>query len=188
MKTAFVTGATGLLGNNLVRLLLEKGYRVRALARSRAKAGRQFGDLPGLDIVIGDMADVSGFAGALRGCDVLFHTAAYFRDSYKGGKHWDKLKKINVDGTRELLALAHECGIRRIVHTSSIAVLRGEAGRLTDETMTRKPDQADDYYRSKILADEEVFRHLERHPDSHVCMILPGWMHGPGDLGPGARR
>ena len=67
MKTAFVTGATGLLGNNLVRLLLEKGYRVRALARSRAKAGRQFGDLPGLAIVIVDMADVSGFAGALRG-------------------------------------------------------------------------------------------------------------------------
>ena len=61
MQSAFVTGATGLLGNNLVRLLVSRGVRVRALARSREKAAKQFGDLP-VDVVVGDMAKVAAFA------------------------------------------------------------------------------------------------------------------------------
>lgn len=93
MHTVFVTGATGLLGNNLVRLLLERGLVVRALARSQAKARAQFGEIPGLTIIEGDMQDVAGFAPALTGCDVVFHTAAYFRESYGGGKHWAMLKR-----------------------------------------------------------------------------------------------
>ena len=60
-RTAFVTGATGLLGNNLVRLLVDKGVLVRALARSVDKARNQFGTLP-VEIVQGDLEDVSKFA------------------------------------------------------------------------------------------------------------------------------
>jgi uncharacterized protein YbjT (DUF2867 family) len=66
MKTAFVTGATGLLGNNLVRALLQRGVKVRALVRSREKALRQFGSL-NVDLVEGDMLDIPRFAGALSG-------------------------------------------------------------------------------------------------------------------------
>ena len=58
----FVTGATGLLGNNLVRELLARGYSVKALVRSRAKGEQQFNDLPDVQLVIGDMADVGAFA------------------------------------------------------------------------------------------------------------------------------
>jgi dihydroflavonol-4-reductase len=86
IQTAFVTGATGLLGNNLVRLLLSRGVRVKALARSREKAEKQFAELP-VEVVIGDMTNVTGFAAQLQGVDVLFHTAAYFRDGFKGGRH-----------------------------------------------------------------------------------------------------
>lgn len=82
--TAFVTGATGLLGNNLVRELIADGWSVRALVRSPEKATLQFAGLD-LEIITGDMLDVRGFADALKGVDVVFHTAAYFRDSYKGG-------------------------------------------------------------------------------------------------------
>jgi dihydroflavonol-4-reductase len=183
MQTAFVTGSTGLLGNNLVRELVRQGVHVKGLARSKEKARQQFADL-NVDIIEGDMTDVPGFALALRGCDALFHTAAHFRDCYKGGQHAKRLQATNVEGTSALLEAAHRHGLRNIVHTSSIAVLDGPPGLPIDETMERDLAQADDYYRSKILSDQAVMRFLGRHPDTRVTMVLPGWMFGPGDLGP----
>ncbi|WP_068084600.1 SDR family oxidoreductase [Novosphingobium rosa] len=180
---AFVTGATGLLGNNLVRELLAEGFRVRALVRSAEKAQQQFAGLE-VEIVTGDMLAVEGFAPALAGVDVVFHTAAYFRDSYTGGSHWAKLHAANVLGTRALLQHAYAAGVRRFVHASSIAVLRGERGQIVDETMLRDERDADDYYRSKILSDREVLAFLDHHADFWAAMVLPGWMHGPGDMGP----
>ena len=148
LRTAFVTGATGLLGNNLTRLLIEQGVRVRALARSAEKARTQFGNLP-VEIVIGDMEHPRGFAAALQGVDAIFHTAAYFRDSYKGGTHWDELHRTNVLGTAALLKESYAAGVRRFVHTSSVAVLHGPVGTLIDEALLRREEDADDY-RSKI--------------------------------------
>ena len=184
MRNAFVTGATGLLGNNLVRELVARGYAVKALVRSRAKGEQQFNDLQSVELVVGDMADVDAFATSLQGCDTVFHTAAFFRDNYKGGSHWEELEKINVAGTRDLLHQAYRAGIRRFVHTSSIAVLDGAPGTAIDETCLRAEADADDYYRSKILADRVVLTFLETHPQMHACMVLPGWMWGPGDMGP----
>lgn len=187
MSTAFVTGATGLLGSNLVRLLLKQGYQVKALARSREKAHRQFAsekEISALTVIEGDMAQIDQFAAALQGCDVVFHTAAYFRESYRGGRHWAELQAINVDGTRQLIEAAYQAGVRKFIHTSSIAVLDGPRGGLIDETMIRDEADADDYYRSKILSDRAVAEALDRYPDLFACFILPGWMHGPGDLGP----
>ena len=184
MRNVFVTGATGLLGNNLVRELVARGFGVKALVRSKAKGEQQFGDLPDVEWVVGDMADVAAFAASLQGCDTVFHTAAFFRDNYKGGSHWEALEKINVDGTRDLLHQAYRAGIRRFVHTSSIAVLDGEPGSSIDETCLRSDANADDYYRSKILADRVVLSFLDAYPDMHACMVLPGWMWGPGDIGP----
>ena len=62
MRNVFVTGATGLLGNNLVRELVAHGYTVKGLVRSRAKGEQQFADLPEVELVEGDMADVDAFA------------------------------------------------------------------------------------------------------------------------------
>lgn len=184
LHSTFVTGATGLLGNNLVRELVARGYAVKALVRSQTKAEQQFSDLPGVEWVVGDMADVGAFASALQGCDTVFHCAAFFRDNYKGGSHWDALERINVTGTRALLQHAYDAGVRRFVHTSSIAVLDGAPGTPIDETCLRAEADADDYYRSKILAEREVMRFLQTHPRMGACMVLPGWMWGPGDRGP----
>ena len=183
IHTAFVTGATGLLGNNLVRLLITHGVRVKALARSREKAAKQFANLP-VEIVLGDMANIAGFAEHLKGVDVLFHTAAFFRDNFKGGRHWKELHDTNVRGTKELLDQAYAAGVRRVVHTSSVAVLRGAPGQLTNEIMLRTAGDADDYGRSKILADRVLGGFLEKHPDVSASLVLPGWMVGPGDIGP----
>ena len=180
---AFVTGATGLLGNNLVRELIAEGWHVRALVRSPEKAARQFAGL-NLEIVTGDMLDVPGFVDALAGVEAVFHTAAYFRDSYKGGSHWDALYAANVKGTLALLDHGYRAGVRRFVHTSSVAVLHGAKGQTIDESMLRDERDADDYYRSKILSDRVVLDFLNSHPDFWAALVLPGWMHGPGDIGP----
>ena len=182
-RLAFVTGATGLLGNNLVRRLLGAGWRVRALVRSPPKAAVQLAGLP-VELVTGDMADVPAFRFALDTVDVLFHTAAYFRESYLGGSHREALQRINVQGTADLVDAAYAAGVRRIVHVSSIATLDGPRGTLVDETMRRRVEDADDYARSKLLADREVEVRLERHRDLWAAFVLPGWIHGPGDIGP----
>jgi len=184
VKTAFVTGGTGLLGNNLVRELIKRGFNVKALVRSRTKGEQQFGDLIGVELVVGDMGNVAAFAAALRGSDVVFHTAAYFRDHYKGGNHWNELKRINVDGTEKLIQHAYFAGVRRFIHTSSVAVLHGAPGSLIDETQLRAVNDGDDYFRSKILADEVVLSFLEKHEDMHASLVLPGAMWGPADIGP----
>jgi dihydroflavonol-4-reductase len=182
-RLAFVTGATGLLGSNLVRALRTRDWQVRALVRSRTKAEQQLGGT-GAEIVLGDLADVSGFSAQLADVDVLFHTAAHFRESYQGGDHRTRLEDTNVAGTKRLLTAAYENGVRRFVHTSSIAVLDGPAGSLIDEHMRRNPNRADDYQRSKILSEAVVREFLHTHPDMWAAFVLPGWMHGPGDLGP----
>ena len=179
MRSAFVTGATGLLGNNLVRELVARGYTVKGLVRSRAKGEQQFNNLPGVELVVGDMADVDAFAASLQGCDTVFHTAAFFRDNYKGGSHWKELEKINVAGTRDLIHQAYRAGIRRFIHTSSIAVLDGAPGMSIDETCLRADADADDYYRSKILADRVVLSFLEA-PSRDACLHGPAWL----DVGP----
>jgi nucleoside-diphosphate-sugar epimerase len=188
-RTAFVTGATGLLGSNLVRELLRRGFGVRALVRDAERAGRLLPDAPGLQIVPGDLEDVPAFASALAGSEVVFHAAAYFRESYRGGSHWRKLHAINVDGTRALVEASYERGVRRFLHVSSVGTLVGHApdGRPVDETLRRDPARTrNDYFRSKILADRVVEEALERHPDLWAAFILPGFMNGPGDAGPTA--
>lgn len=183
MNHAFVTGATGLLGNNLVRALLSRNIQVTALVRSAEKAKKQFGDLP-VTCIEGNVCRPESYRHALKGCDALFHTAAYFRDSFKGGKHWQELYDTNVKGTADLLQSAWDAGIRRVVHTSSIAVLHGEQNQVIDESMSRDSEDKDDYYRSKILSEKVVRTFLEKHPEMFACFVLPGWMSGPGDIGP----
>jgi dihydroflavonol-4-reductase len=186
MKTAFVTGATGLLGNNLVRALVRRGVKVRALVRSREKAIRQFGPLE-IDLVEGDMLNISRFAHALNGNDVLFHTAAFFREAYQGVSDWSPILRVNVEGTVNLFEAAYAAGVRRFVHTSSVAVLGADPnGKPVDESFLRQETDGDEYYRSKIQSDQRVLAFLERHKDANATMVLPGWMFGPGDLGPTA--
>lgn len=131
------------------------------------------------------MTSIAAFAEKLQGVDVLFHTAAYFRDSLKGGgKHWEELFATNVQGTVDLLSYAYRAGVRRVVHTSSNLVLWGPRSKVLNETMRRDECTANDYGRAKILSNRAVDRFLEPHSDMSACMVLPGWMFGPGDIGP----
>ncbi|MGP1371184.1 MAG: SDR family oxidoreductase [Almyronema sp.] len=181
---AFVTGSTGLLGSNLVRLLVEQGHRVKALVRSPEKALRLFGDLD-VELVKGDMLDLEGFVEELQSCDVLFHTAAYFRESFQPGEHWQKLEEINITATINLLRYAKQYQLKKVVYVSSAGVI----GKLPDGTAGNESTPPhpityqDPYFRSKLFAEKAIDAFLAEHP-LEVTLILPGWMFGPGDVAP----
>jgi dihydroflavonol-4-reductase len=181
---AFVTGANGLLGGNLVRLLAQQGHQVTALVRSKQRAATT---LVGLDVrfVEGDLRDIGGYAAALDGCDTLFHTAAYFREYFAPGDHWSVLKAINVDATIALLEEAERRGVRRAVHTSSTGVIGHRKGSDASDESDGPDDSAmaNLYFRSKVVAEDAVRAFLARSA-LPVTMVLPGWMWGPGDAAP----
>jgi dihydroflavonol-4-reductase len=181
---AFVTGSTGLLGNNLVRELVRRGHSVRALARSKEKAERLLAGT-GAEVVLGDMADVGGFAEALGGCDVLFHTAAYFREYYSPGDHWPTLEKINVDAAVELMGEAHRRGVMRAVDTSSVGTIgmKPDGSPGDEQTPPSELSFSNLYYRSKVLAAERL-EELRRTTGFPIVSVLPGWMFGPRDAAP----
>jgi dihydroflavonol-4-reductase len=181
---AFVTGSTGLLGNNLVRLLVAQGHRVTGLMRSEAKARGLLGDVD-VAFVRGDMRDVEGFAAALRGCDTLFHTAAYFREYYQPGDHAAALDEINVRGTLALMAAADARGVGRCVHVSSGGTIGVKSdGSPGDEDTPPPPVAATNlYFKSKVDGDAALRGWRAPHGMA-VIEILPGWIWGPGDAAP----
>ena len=182
----FVTGSTGLLGNNLVRLLLDRGFDVVGLVRSEEKAMRMFGESKAR-FVKGDMRDVAGFAPAMDGCGAVFHTAAYFREYYQPGDHAEALEEINVRGTLALMDEADRRGVRRFIQTSSSGTIGTKPdGSPGDEDTPPGPEQlANLYFRSKVDGDAKIGAWKEKN-GMEVIEILPGWMWGPGDAAPTA--
>ncbi|HYZ17100.1 MAG TPA: hopanoid-associated sugar epimerase [Candidatus Acidoferrum sp.] len=175
-RTAFVTGASGFVGANLVRALLAGGWRVRVLVRGEASS------LAGLDVerVAGDLFH-PGLAAALQGCDALFHVAATYslwrRDRAS-------VMRANVEGTRVVLAAAREARVPRTIHTSSVAAIgvRGD-GAPADETYQSPPEALiGAYKRSKYLAEAEARRAAEHGQD--VVIVNPTTPVGPWDAKP----
>jgi dihydroflavonol-4-reductase len=183
IKTAFVTGATGLLGNNLCRALVAQGWQVKGLVRSINKAHKLFPD-SNIEFVIGDMENVAAFAPALAEVDVVFHTAAFFREYYQPGNHWKTMKHLNVDVTMELFRAAQTQGVQRAVFTSSSGVIQTQPGKLATEAAGYSAFAEENlYFKTKVLAEQEIYRFLETS-NLDVVIILPGWMMGLGDAAP----
>ena len=161
IKTAFVTGATGLLGNNLCRELVAQGWQVKGLVRSIDKAHKLLAN-SGVEFISGDMENITAFAPALVGVDVVFHTAAFFREYYQPGDHWETMKRLNVDATMELLQAAQSQGVKRLVFTSSSGVIQTQPGQLATEDSGYSTFAAENlYFKTKVLAEQEIQRFLK---------------------------
>lgn len=180
----FVTGATGLLGSNIVNAFLSEGHAVKALARTPSKAAGLYGS-GDVTVVEGDLGATGTFAGQLAGCDLLVHAAAYFREYYAPGDHWDQLYRTNVDGTRDMLNAAATHGVAKVVYISTSGLIGPPAsGTVSDEsTPPGRRTHQNLYFRSKLLAEEAIAEWSREHA-TPVVHILPGWMFGPGDTGP----
>jgi dihydroflavonol-4-reductase len=175
----FVTGGTGFIGGAVVRRLLEAGHEVRALVRPDADT-RQ---LDGLTVqrVEGDLSDLESLRKGASGCDWVFHVAALY--SY-WGHDWDDFYESNVEGTRHVLEAACAEGVKRIVYTSSIAVLgvNPDHSPATEEAASSLDDRIGHYQRSKYLA-EEVARDFAGQGQP-VVIVNPTSPVGVADLKP----
>src|SRR3954452_4129688 len=143
-KPALVTGASGFLGWHVARVLVERGYRVRALARPGSR-------VEGLDVevVTGDLRDRASLDRAAAGCGLVFHVAADYRLWAKDPR---ELYRSNVDGTRNLLEASRKSGVERVVYTSTVGCIGVPHDGVGDETLpVSLHDMAGDYKRSKFL-------------------------------------
>ncbi len=183
---AFVTGSTGLLGSNLTKLLLSQGFEVIALTRELTKASKVLEEHPSLKVVQGDMQEVADFAHYLQGCDVLFHTASYFRESFDYGDHWHQLKAINVDATIKLLEAADKAGVSKVIYVSDacgcVGIIRGGAPS-NEATPFQEFNHKNPYFKSKLMAEEAISNFIKGHK-LPVVLILPAGMLGPSDAAP----
>lgn len=178
MKLAFLTGGTGFIGANLVRLLLQEGYVVRALVRPTSRLD----NLRSLDVelVKGDLNDPNLWQ-QMVGCQCLFHVAAHY-SLWQADR--EALYRYNVLGTRNVLAAARQAGIERTVYTSSVAAIGvGAPGMIVDETYQSPLDELVGHYKkSKFLAEQEAMQAAGTGQD--VVVVNPSTPIGPWDIKP----
>jgi len=175
-----VTGGTGFIGSAVVRALLDLHANVRVLARP-ASDRRNLAGLP-VEFVTGDLGDAPTLRPALDGCTGLFHVAADYRLWVRDP---ETMYRANVDGTRVLMQAALDARVRRIVYTSSVAVLGlHDDGRPADETTTATLEEMiGPYKRSKFLAEAEVQR-LVGEAGLPAVIVNPSTPVGPRDAKP----
>jgi dihydroflavonol-4-reductase len=173
---ALVTGGTGFLGANLAAGLLDRGWQLRILRRSTSPLDA-VADLT-VEHAIGDVLEPDSLLAAMDGVDVVFHVAAvsiYWRSKP------DQIYRVNVDGTRHVLAAARRAGVPRVVFTSSgaaVGIVRGRPSNEDDpyhENIARFP-----YGHSKWLA-EEIAREAARSGQD-VVIVNPTVIVGPRDI------
>jgi dihydroflavonol-4-reductase len=183
---ALVTGSTGMLGHNLVRQLLAEGWQVKALVRSKEKAGKLFMGLT-LEVIEGDMDNLSGFSAVLEGIDAVFHTAAYFREYFThGNDHWSTLKRINIDATLALIEASEKMGVKTFIHTSSSGSISIPINHVeANENTPLAIDTQNLYFKSKVEGDQAIAKWVGAAPRAmKVVTILPGFMIAPRDAAP----
>ncbi len=170
----FVTGGSGFLGGHLLDRLVGEGHEVHALARSdqAAESVHRHGAVP----VRGDLGRLRELTSAVEGADVVVHAAAATAQWARRGD----LDQDNVEGTRAVVELSQEAGVRRLVHVSTEAVLAdGHPLRFVDETAPYPPRYAGEYPRTKAMAEQIVL--AADSPDLGTIVVRPRLIWGPGD-------
>jgi dihydroflavonol-4-reductase len=175
----FVTGATGFVGAHVARHLAGQGAQLRLLVRATSNLA----NLEGLDAetVVGDLREPETLRVPIRGCDAVMHVAADYRLWVRDPK---TMYATNVDGTRGLLRLAREEGVRRCVYTSSVATMGFKAdGTVVDEaTPVSIDDMIGHYKRSKFLAEQAAME--AAHQGQEVMILNPTTPIGSRDVKP----
>lgn len=153
----FVTGATGLVGSFICRKLVEEGYKVRALKRPNSQLSLLKDLNDKIDWVEGDLLDILSLNEGMQGCQAVVHSAGFV--SYHK-RDEERLYKINVEGTANVVNAALRQNIKQLVHISSVgAVGRSLKRNLIDETFKWSDvDEHTAYGTSKYQAELEAFR------------------------------
>lgn len=175
----FITGATGFVGGHVARAYASDGASLRLLTRKTSRLD----SLAGLDAdtIVGDLREPEKLRSALEGCDALVHVAADYRLWVRDPA---QMYAANVDGTRELLKIAREVGIQRVVYTSSVATMgfKTDGSIVNEDTPVTLAEMIGPYKRSKFLGEQEAIRAAQA--GQHVMILNPTTPIGPGDAKP----
>jgi dihydroflavonol-4-reductase len=175
----FLTGATGFIGSHVAQELSHRGADLRILVRPTSKLE----NLAGLtaETIVGDLLQVDALRSSIAGCDAVMHVAADYR-------LWvtdpEIMRATNVTGTRELLRMARETNVRRVIYTSSVATMGFFSdGRIADETTpVSLANMIGTYKQSKYLAEQEAV--AAARSGQEVIILNPTTPVGSNDIKP----
>ena len=171
----FITGATGYIGTNLALHLANSGHTVRALYRSKSKAISLKHN--NIKLFEGNISDTKSLERAMQSCDGVFHVAAF-------AQVWAKDPKIffdiNVDGASNVLNIAAQSGVKKIVVTSTAGVFGPSINEAVTEESKRTIDFFTEYERSKSVAEEKILDLVSK--GQNIVIVNPTRVYGPGLL------
>jgi dihydroflavonol-4-reductase len=175
----FLTGSTGFIGGHVARAFAAQGATLRLLIRKTSRLD----NLEGIcaETVVGDLRAPENLRLAIAGCDIVAHVAADYRLWVRDP---DAMMAANVNGTRDLLRLAREEGVRRVVYTSSVATMgfRSDGTIVDEQSPVSLKDMIGYYKRSKYLAEKEALAAAAN--GQQVIVLNPTSPIGPNDLKP----
>ena len=176
---ALVTGATGFVGSHVARWLADQGAELRLLVRPTSLTA----NLEGItgERVSGDLREPESLRNAMAGCEAVFHVAADYRLWTRDPQ---EMYRSNVEGTRNIIALAQQTGVRRVIYTSSVATMGFTSnGHLADESSpVGLGDMIGHYKRSKFQAEQIAL--AAGRSGAEVVVVNPTTPVGERDIKP----
>jgi dihydroflavonol-4-reductase len=175
----FLTGATGFVGSHVAHELASRGAKIRILVRPTSPLQ----NLEGLqvELVEGDLLKPATLRSGMAGCDAVIHVAADYRLWIPDPKH---IYSVNVQGTRDLLQIAREEAVLRVVYTSSVATMgfRSDGTIVDENTPVSLADMIGHYKRSKFLAEQTAI--AAARAGQQVIVLNPTTPIGSNDIKP----
>ncbi len=173
MKQVFVTGGSGFVGQNLIPMLIEKGYQVNALARS-AQAIQKVEQL-GAVAIKGDLNDAQALAKGIKDCSTIFHLAASV-DFFASEKN---LKKLHVEATELLLSIARNANVQKFVYLSAASIIMNGKPIVNADESFESDNIIDGYSRTKLQAEKLVLNANTKK--FQTVSLRPPMIWGKGD-------
>jgi nucleoside-diphosphate-sugar epimerase len=174
VPAAFVTGGSGFVGAALIRRLAADGWTVRALARSTEAEAKV--REAGAEAVRGDLGDAAALERGARGADVAFHAAARLGDFGP----WEEFRRVNVAGTKAVIAACRAAGVARLVHVGTeAALMHGRPLVAADERTPLALDSPAPYSATKAAAEAAVIE--ANNSGLETVVVRPRFVWGRGD-------
>ena len=171
-RTVLVTGGTGYLGKNLVQALLKRGFILNLLVRENSNLS----GLEGCNFFLGDVNEPDSVRPAVENCAFIFHLAAKVGNWSSNPAEFDR---VNVQGYENLLRLAAESGVKKVLHTSSFMIFGPSDGSVHTEESRCSLRPFGDYDRTMILAENVTTAFREK--GLAIISLFPGIVYGPGE-------